>query len=233
VPDELESGKIFDLKDGWFMIKRRQAFRIALLTSSLFFLVFSLGACEKLPPTSTTPTVDNTPLTVLSVAGGTVLFMRPGDTEWSSATAGMTLGTDYKIKTEAGGHATITFFEGSTIELDGSTEISLGELNPEGTASHISIEQSLGKTISRVTKLVDPASGYEIRTPAAVASVRGTDFYVSVNSSGVTTVGSTEGLVFVSAQGVEVELTAGLRTTVSPGKAPGAPEPDITGKSQR
>jgi hypothetical protein len=217
------------------MKKRHQAFRIALLAFSLVILVSGLGACEKLAPTSTAPTgtVDTTPLTVLSVAGGKVLVMKPGDTGWSSATAGMTLGVDYKIKTEVGGHATITFFEGSTIELDSSTEISLGGLNLDGTASHISIEQSLGKTISRVKKLVDPASGYEIQTPAAVASVRGTDFYVSVSGNGVTTVGSMEGLVAVSAQGVEVELMAGTRTTVSPGKTPGAPEPDVTEKSQR
>jgi hypothetical protein len=217
------------------MKKRCQALRIALLAVSLFTLVAITSACGNAAPTATAPTsaADTTPLTVLSITGGKVLVMKPGDTEWTTGTAGMTLRADYKIKTQAGGSATITFFEGSTIELDSSTEISLSELNLEGTASHISITQSLGKTISRVTKLVDPASSYEIETPAAVASVRGTEFYVSVSSSGVTTVGSTEGLVAVTAQGVEVELTAGLRTTVSPGKAPGAPVPDVTEKSQR
>jgi hypothetical protein len=217
------------------MKKHRAVYRTLLLALSLFTLVTSLGACVKSAPTSTGPTeaADTTPLTVLSITGGKVLVMKPGDTDWTTGTVGMTLGVDYKIKTEAGGHATITFFEGSTIELDSSTEISLGELNLDGTASHISVEQSLGKTISRVKKLVDPASSYEIETPAAVASVRGTEFYVSVKSSGVTTVGNTEGLVAVTAQGVEVELQEGTRTTVSPGKAPGAPEPDITEKSQR
>jgi hypothetical protein len=212
------------------MKNHRAPYRIMLLVISLLTLVSSLSACGKPTPTSTSTAgdIDSTPLTVLSIVGGNVLVMKPGDTEWTSGAAGMTLGVDYKIKTEAGGHATITFFEGSTIELDSSTEISLSELSIDGTASDIRIEQGLGKTVSRVKKLIDPASGYEIETPAAIASVRGTDFYVSVNRNGVTTVGNMEGLVSVMAQGVEVELTEGTRTRVSPGKAPGQPEPDIT-----
>ena len=125
-------------------------------------------------------------------------------------------------------HATITFFEGSTIELDGSTEVSLSELSLEGTTSHIGIDQKIGKTVSRVKKLVDSASSYEVETASAVAAVRGTVFYVSVNRSGVTTVGNMEGMVSVLAQGVEVALAEGTRTTVSPGKPPGKPQPDVT-----
>lgn len=218
------------------MEKYRTLYRIMPPVISITTLIFSLSSCgcpaaeEELTPTPTSPTetIDATPLTILSIAGGDVLVLKAGDTEWTSGAVGMTLGVDYKIKTEAGGHATITFFEGSTIELDSSTEISLSELNLDGTTSNIKIEQVLGKTISRVKKLVDPASGYEIETVAAIASVRGTEFYVSVNRNGVTTVGNMEGLVSVTAQGVEVELTEGTRTKVSPGKPPGKPEPDIT-----
>jgi ferric-dicitrate binding protein FerR (iron transport regulator) len=217
------------------MKKHRAFYRIMLVMLALFTLIPGLVACGKSAPglTSPTGTVNATAFTVLSIVGGNVLVLKPGENEWIDGTAGMTLGVDYKIKTGAGGHATITFFEGTTIELDSSTEITLDELDLDGTASHIGIEQSLGKTISRVKKLVDPASSYEIETPAAVASVRGTDFYTSVMSNGVTTVGSMEGTVFVTAQGVEVELTAGLRTTVSPGQAPGVPGPDVAERSQK
>lgn len=135
----------------------------------------------------------------------------------------MTLGIDYKIKTEADGHATITFFEGSTIELDGKTEISLAELSMDGTASNIIIEQGLGKTLSRVKKLIDPASGYDVETPTAIASVRGTTLQVSVASNGTTVVGNLEGRVSVIAQGVEVELPEGTTATVLPGEPPRGP----------
>jgi hypothetical protein len=108
--------------------------------------------------------------------------MKPGEKEWSRGEAGTTLGVDYKIKTAANGHATLTFFEGSIIELEGNTEIGLAELGMAGTSSTIKLKQTIGETISRVKKLADPASRYEIETPAAVAAVRGTTMYVSVSA---------------------------------------------------
>jgi hypothetical protein len=154
--------------------------------------------------------------------------MKSGDVNWLSGEVGMTLEEDYRIKTGPSGRATITFFEGSTIELEGGTEILLSELNIDGTASQIGIAQSLGRTISRVKKLVDPASSYEVETAAAVAAVRGTTLSVAVDAEGVTVVANIEGLVSVTAQGVEVELEEGERTTVEPGKPPEEPEPTAT-----
>jgi len=154
--------------------------------------------------------------------------MRPGEADWISGEAGMTLDEDYKIKTGGGGHATVTFFEGSTIELEAGTEISLAELAIDGTANHITVEQGLGNTISRVKKLVDPASSYEVETASAVAAVRGTTLGVSVALNGATIVTNIDGLVSVTAQGVEVELNEGERTTVEPGEPPAQPEPTAT-----
>jgi hypothetical protein len=210
--------------------------RLALLLFLILTPFFGLSACgcpspETGPsPSPTTPTtsIESTPLTVLSVAGGEVLVMKAGAAGWVSGEAGMTLGVDDKIKTEAGGHATITFFEGSTIELEGGTEISLSELGLDGTASHIGISQQIGNTVSRVKKLVDPASSYDVETPAAIASVRGTTLSVTVASNGTTVVGNIEGQVSVTAQGVEVELAEGERTTILPGEPPGPPEPTAT-----
>jgi ferric-dicitrate binding protein FerR (iron transport regulator) len=217
------------------MKNNRSLYRLMPPVVTLSALVFSLSSCggpsttvPSSTPTGPTQVFDATPLTILSVTGGQVLVLRPGDNEWVNGEEGMTLGVDYKIKTKAGGHATITFFEGSTVELDSVTEVSLAELSLEETASNIRIEQGLGKTISRVKKLIDPASGFEIETPAAIAAVRGTEFYVSVTKSGVTTVGNIEGLVGVTAAGVEVILTEGTRTTVVPGEPPEQPEPDVT-----
>ncbi len=205
------------------MNNRRVLYPVML---SLVFLLLASGLSACGGPSSPEGDAGNA-FTVLSIAGK-VLVMKPGDTEWSAGTAGMTLGADYKIKTEAGGHATITFFEGSTIELESATEITLSELSLDGSTTNIRIAQTLGKTVSRVKNLLDPASSYEVETTSAVAAVRGTEFYVSVTSSGVTTVGNTEGKVSVIAQGVEVVLPEGTRTKVSPGKPPGQPEPDIT-----
>jgi len=219
------------------MTKHRNVCRIILLVVSLSTIILGLSACTcssgDEPPSSTaapTAKVITGPLTVLSIVGGKVLVMKPGETEWESSDVGMSLGVDYKIKTEAGSHATITFFEGSTIELEGNTEISLSELSWQGTTSRIGINQGIGKTVSRVKKLIDTASSYEVETASAVVAVRGTEFYVSVTRNDITTVGNIEGLVIVKAQGVEVELTEGMHTTILPGETPGQPEPESRGK---
>lgn len=214
----------------------RNTCRTIFLTASLSALVLSSSACGGASPTAEiTPTVTNptggnesTALTILSIAEGTVLVMRPGETDWISGEAGMTLDEDYKIKTGGGGHASVTFFEGSTIELEEGTEISLSELGIDDAATRITVEQGLGKTISRVKKLLDPASSYEVETAAAVAAVRGTTLSVSVSSNGTTVVGNINGLVSVTAQGVEVILPEGTISTVKPGEPPAPPEPTAT-----
>ncbi len=219
----------------------RNTCRTIFLTASLSALVLSSPACggpsatAETTPAVTNPTEDNesTALTILSIAEGTVLVMRPGETDWISGEAGMTLDEDYKIKTGGGGHATVTFFEGSTIELEAGTEVSLAELAIDGTANHITVVQGLGNTISRVKKLVDPASSYEVETAAAIAAVRGTTLSVSVSSNGTTVVGNIDGLVSVTAQGVEVILPEGTISTVEPGEPPAPPEPKATATHDR
>jgi hypothetical protein len=219
------------------MKNRPDIYRIILLAASLSLLALVLPACSKsspavktTPPPATSPAgdIDSTPFTILSIVGGNVLVMKQGNTQWVKGEAGMTLETNAKIRTETGGKAQISFFEGSTIDLDGDTEISLAELSLAGAASKIKINQVIGNTVSRVKKLVDPASGFEIETTAAVVAVRGTVLGVAVDPSGVTVVDNIEGLISVKAQGVEVTLTAGTQTTVLPGETPGKPEPIVT-----
>jgi hypothetical protein len=217
------------------MVKHTTLYRLLLLASIMLILATGLAACgQKSPanepaPTPAGPTggVSSTPLTVLSITGGNVLVMKPGG-QWTKGEEGMTLGADDSIRTGAGGRATITFFEGSTIELDSGTEIRLAELGMAGTTNTIRLEQNLGQTISRVKKLVDPASSYEIGTTAAVASVRGTTMYVGVDEEQKTTVGNIEGSVAVTAGGVEVILPEGTHTDVEPGQIPGPIQPDPT-----
>jgi hypothetical protein len=218
------------------MSKYLTIFRIILLTVLGLMLPLGSSACGKsstgagsvTPTNNPTGKIASSPLTVLSIIEGDVLIMKPGEKEWSRGEAGTTLGVDCKIKTAANGHATLTFFEGSIIELEGNTEIGLAELGMAGTSSTIKLKQTIGETISQVKKLADPASRYEIETPAAVAAVRGTTMYVSVSADGTTIVGNIEGSVVVIVQGVKTTIPAGMHVTIEPGKQPGLPEPGAT-----
>jgi hypothetical protein len=127
------------------------------------------------------------------------------------------------VRTDTGASATITFYEGSIMDLDGSTEVELKELGT-GDTTDVRLRQELGRTLSRVKKFVDPSCRYEIETVSAVAGVRGTTMFVGVAADGTTVVGNAEGAVTVVAQGVEVEVPAGTHSVVSPGRAPGLPQ---------
>jgi hypothetical protein len=213
-------------------MSRNNLFLKTLLTAVVCLtLPLSLVGCQKAPLANGVKTTDDptgkiasSPLTVLSIAGGNVLVLKPGAKDWVKGEEGMTLGVDYKVKT-ANGNATLTFFEGSTIELKADTEIGLAELSTVGTVNNIKLKETIGETISRVKKLTDSASTYEIETQAAVAAVRGTTMYVAVNASGITTVGNVEGSAFVIVQGIETFITPGFHLTVEPGKPAGQQQP--------
>jgi len=225
-------------------------YRIILLAISLLMLTFLVfPGCGPAPASTPSPTnssntpvtpdtpnsndpagkVASTPLTVLSIVGGNVQVLKPNASSWQKGEEGITLGVDDQIKTDNGSKALITFFEGSTIELQGDTIITLRELdtNPDQSTT-VKIKQEIGKTVSRAKKVMDPKDRYEIETAAAVAAVRGTTMYVEVRADGTVLVGNIEGNVIVIAQGKAVQLPVGTHTTVVPGQAPGAPAPGAT-----
>jgi hypothetical protein len=90
--------------------------------------------------------------------------MNAGAASWTGAHVGMSLETGDGIKTGDNSTAKITFLDGSTIELEANTEIDIVslEISTDTGSKTISLKQAIGSTISRVTKLVDSASSYEV-----------------------------------------------------------------------
>jgi uncharacterized repeat protein (TIGR01451 family) len=215
-------------------MKNKKIISLLLLTGVLLLIPLTVFACGKKSTEETTAPIDtepegvvaSTPLTVLSIVGGDVFVMSPEDNDWVPGKVNMSLDVNSRIKT-GDGKAALTFFEGSTIELEANTEISLVELGMSGTVSTIKLKQILGNSISRVEKLIDPASKYEIETPACVAAVRGSSMFVGVSEDGKTVVGNIEGLISAFAQGVEVEIPVNNHVTVVPGNSPSEPESGI------
>lgn len=159
---------------------------------------------------------------ILSSLEGDVLVMKAGASNWEAAQIGQQLYEDDIIKIAEDSRAAVTFFDGSTIELEAGTQLEIKTLEPADgdNVNTISLEQEIGRSISRVTKLADPASHYEIETPSGVAAVRGTTMVVDVDEQGISRIVSEEGSVFVTAQGVEVLLIQGMQSIILPGKPP-------------
>jgi hypothetical protein len=182
-------------------------------------LLFGISACGS--------SAANTPLNVLSITGGNVLIQKTGSDAWITGKAGMSLEAGEKIKTDTGATAAVTFFDGSVIELNNSTEISLDELLSKSATSPktIKIGQKIGQTSSTIVKLVDPASRYEVDTQAGVAAVGGSKMVVTVASDGATQVYNVEGSISFTAQGQQVNIPAGSVSSAKPGEIPSAPQP--------
>ncbi|MCK4273855.1 MAG: FecR domain-containing protein, partial [Dehalococcoidales bacterium] len=160
----------------------------------------------------------------LSILGGTVEIQAPAADGIQQGTEGMTLDIGTRVKTAQDSHALLTFFDGSTLKLEPGTDIEIKQLEcNDGEAVTIVLKQWMGKTWSRVVKMADAGSHYEVQTPSAVALVRGTLFFTEVDEAGETNVYTTEGLVSVSAQGQEVFVPAGQQTTVETGTPPSEP----------
>jgi len=161
--------------------------------------------------------------TVLTIFTGVAEVAR-GGADFIVAADGAVLSNSDRVRTSDAGHALITFFDGSTLELEPSTMVQVGTASPNANGSiTIEIAQSLGRTWTSVQKLTRADSKFEIKTPTSTATVRGTGFLTEVLASGETTVLTTDGTVAVSAQGQTVLVTQGQQTTVRPGQAPTSP----------
>jgi len=161
-------------------------------------------------------------LTILSITDGNVYVMKAGTTSWTEAEEGMSLGVGDSIKTGDDSSAEITFFDGSTIELEAGTEIEITSLDisTDTGSTTITLEQTIGNTISRVTKLLDPASRYEVETPSSVVAVRGSVMQVYVIEDGTTWITNIEGDISAVAQSVEVQVPEGRQCITRPGQPP-------------
>jgi hypothetical protein len=160
-------------------------------------------------------------LTILSITEGNVFVMKAGTDSWIEAQVGMSLEAGDSVKTGDNSSAEITFFDGSTIELQAGTEIEIASLEVSDTGSTtITLEQTIGTTISRVTKLVDPASRYEVETPTGVVAVRGSVVQVYVIEDGTTWIINLEGDIWAVAQGVELQIPEGRQCISRPGQPP-------------
>ena len=156
------------------------------------------------------------PAAILTVISGSVA-MRFGSSAFTAASDGAVIYVGSTIRTSADSRAVITLFEGSTVELEPASDITIEEATMRGDSTIVELAQSLGRSWHVVTHLTTPDSRYEVKTPAATASVRGTAFEIAVVdalSGPSTTVTTTEGLVATTdASGVRSVLVAADQTT--------------------
>ena len=156
-------------------------------------------------------------LTTLSAVEGDVSVMEAGTDDWVEAQVGMSLEDGDIIKTGDDSSAEITFFDGSTVELQPGTEVEIATLAITDTGSTtITLEQTIGATISRVVNIIDPASRYEVETATGAAAVRGSIMVVCVTGDGTTWIANQKGNIWTIAQGVELQVPEKRKCILEP-----------------
>lgn len=140
---------------------------------------------------------------ILSSFSGTVEIQIKGSSFWRKATPKLFLKEGDKLRTGARSKATLLFKDGSRTQVAAMTTLSMSNL-----AAPISLEQTSGRTRSKVSKL---GRGFTLRTPTAVCSVRGTEFEVGIDKGGETDLSVFEGVVngLKTATGESVDVGAG------------------------
>jgi hypothetical protein len=116
------------------------------------------------------------PVAILTVISGDVL-MRTAAGDFTSVQDGAILYVGNMLRTSADARALLTFFEGSTVELDPASDVVIEDARGGST-----IAQALGRGLRVVMHLTTADSRYEPTTPASTASVRGIEFDVAVAS---------------------------------------------------
>lgn len=151
------------------------------------------------------------------------LETQKGTAAFQAAIDGDVLASGDKVRADDNGRGFLTFFDGSTVEVEPSTQLAVAETTRGADGSVvIRLEQTLGRTWINVQKFTNPNSRFEVKTPAATAVVRGTLLELIVAANGALTVRVDDGQVVVEKVGVPPQaVTAGFDLTTPP---PG-PEP--------
>ncbi|MDE2490854.1 MAG: FecR domain-containing protein, partial [Elusimicrobia bacterium] len=154
----------------------------------------------------------------LTAVTGEVSVYPAGGGEAIAASSGMPLDQGDRVATSSGSSAEISLDGSSLIDLQEDSEFTLERTEKSDTSFFL----SLGTLLAKIQAL----GGYRmsVRTPDAVAAVRGTEFGVESDANGESRVGVfDEGRVEVTGQGGREILNANQETAVRRGFAPERP----------
>jgi hypothetical protein len=129
------------------------------------------------------------------------------------------------VNTQVNARARIALDDGSVLNVGSETSMKI--VKHDAGAQQTELELTYGKLRTQAQKIAKPDGKFEVRTPAGVAGVVGTDFFVGYDvTTNVMNVIAFEGLVKVcNLAGVCVLLKAGQMTNVRNGdnSAPAPP----------
>jgi len=194
---------------------------------SLSFLCAVLGIAAAAPVPANeqnSPQASTAPIAGATVADfkGDVEVELPGKTA-SNPTRGQVLPAETAITT-AKGQILLQLEDGSQILVHAKTRLVLKQPSPSNWQR---LQLLLGKIKAEIQKRTGGSPPFQIGTPSAVITVRGTRFYVEVDRHNTTRVKVEEGVVEVQSlkgTGKPVLIKAGFSTRVGEDSGPEPPK---------
>ncbi len=149
----------------------------------------------------------------LNADSSLVEWLNHTGTTWAAVSGAQTLGAEDRVRTDQTGHAVLTFFTGTEVEILPGSELLVREFSQAGSESTITLDQVAGETVHRVRQASDTT--YQVTTPVTHLAVRGTEFGVKVAASGATQVTVTSGVVSAQVGTQQFDIKAGESLVVS------------------
>lgn len=162
---------------------------------------------------------------VLVKARGKVSVKAEGEARFVAVKEGASLIYGDTVRVGRGGIAQLTLSDNAAVLVREDSEFVLG-----GTAAQTELNFSFGEFLVGLRKKLALKQSFRVRTPAAVAAIRGTLFWGrSGKKDKATTYAGFGGKLSVEAQGRMAEVLPGQTVTVAFGQPPSAPAPSTVG----
>ncbi len=120
---------------------------------------------------------------------GKVQVRREASSRWRPARPGMRIQQGWGVRTYVESSVKLLFQTGSVVKIGEKSAVTISEavVDQAGKSSGTSVNMLTGKLWSNVKKLASKKSKFEVETPTAVASIRGTRFgvYATKNKTAV------------------------------------------------
>jgi hypothetical protein len=137
-------------------------------------------------------------------------------TAWSAVKNGDSVSAGMKLRTGSDGSCMVTWGGGHGMKVTPLTTITVDQLERNGDKETSSFNLGGGKVLAKAGKMTG-GSSFHVKTPTAVAGVRGTEFAVGLENN-VSSVQVVDGQVEVGAPGVEpVIIDPGYMVTMPEG----------------
>lgn len=184
------------------------------------------------------------PVTLLKVTPAAVrvthvegnVRVKPADGDYRKLAVGDQLTGGETVLTGPRSFASFKLADDSTISQQPTSRLVFGRLQSYGLTGMVSTELDLqgGRLEANASRQLAPAGGLRVKTPVAVAGLRGTAFRLNVDEAGQTLRSEVlEGQVGVASQGKEVGVAAGQGTIAAAGAPPARPRPLLPAPSGR